>query len=202
MVDEAGVTVPISLCASTGWHSGSRRWRESEIQKELGSGISLYFKLLKYIGCLFFLFTLLSAFPMAIYFSGGAYEFEKIESQKWLSITNLGNLGEHQHKICTSVDLPPVANEVAYVGFSCKKGRTLKGLLNFGLAYQGNSCSGKGDEISVVTTRACSIGTMPDLRNEWEIESSFTKDCVGRNTCSFRIDYKAAFDSECYKELK
>jgi hypothetical protein len=66
--------------------------------------------MLKYIGCLFFLFTLLSAFPMAIYFSGGAYEFEKIESQKWLSITSLGNFGEYQHRICTSADLPPVAN--------------------------------------------------------------------------------------------
>ena len=158
--------------------------------------------MLKYISCLFFLFTLLSAFPMAIYFSGGAYEFEKIESQKWLSITALGNLGEYQHKICTSADLPAVTDDVALVAFSCKKGRTLKGLLNFGLAYLDNSCSGKGDDLSIITTRACSIGTMPDLRTEWNIESSFTKDCVGRNSCSFRLDYQTAFNSECIQELK
>jgi hypothetical protein len=94
-VDEAGVIVPISLNAHTGWHSTNSSWRESEIQQELGPGISLYFKMLKYIGSLFLLFTLLSIFPMTIYFSGGAYEFEKIESQKWLSITNLGNFGEY-----------------------------------------------------------------------------------------------------------
>jgi hypothetical protein len=103
--------------------------------------------------------------------------------------------------MCTSADLPPVANEVAYLGFSCKKGRTLKGLSNFGLAYKENSCTGKGNSLSVVTERTCSIGTMHDLRNEFAIDSSFTSACVGRNSCSFRIDYRVMFGDACYKEI-
>jgi hypothetical protein len=58
-----------------------------------------------------------------IYFSGGEYEFEKIHSQKWLSVTSMGNIGEAQQKLCTGADLPAVANNKAYIGFICKKGR-------------------------------------------------------------------------------
>jgi hypothetical protein len=55
------------------------------------------------------------------------------------------------------------------MGFICKKGRKLKGLSDFGLAYQDQSCTGKGDDIAVKTTRSCSIGTMADVRYEYEI---------------------------------
>jgi hypothetical protein len=65
--------------------------------------------------------------------------------------------------------LPPVLNKKAYMGFICKKGRKLKGLSDFGLAYQDQSCTGKGDDVAVKTTRSCSIGTMADVRYEYEI---------------------------------
>lgn len=79
-LDEAGVLVPIPLCESVGFHGGFKQMRQSKIAKQLGIGFALYFKMLKYMGCLFLLFTLMSIFPMMIYFSGGEYEQEKIHS--------------------------------------------------------------------------------------------------------------------------
>jgi len=41
--------------------------------ENLGLGVNLYFKMLKYFGCVFFCFFLLSLFPMILYLNGNGY---------------------------------------------------------------------------------------------------------------------------------
>lgn len=53
----------------TGWHIVSEKWRESDI-RHLGVGISVYFKLLKFLSLLFAWFTLLSI-PAYVFYSSG-----------------------------------------------------------------------------------------------------------------------------------
>lgn len=53
----------------TGWHSTDKRWRRSDLE-QLGIGVNLYFKMLKYFSLLFLLFFVLSIPSMVIYGSG------------------------------------------------------------------------------------------------------------------------------------
>jgi hypothetical protein len=76
----------------TGWHCRSKKWRNSDIT-ELGVGISIYFKFLKFMMCLFAWFTFLSLPAYFFYFNGS--ESHKITNsfQYVLSAFTLGNLG-------------------------------------------------------------------------------------------------------------
>ncbi len=54
---------------NTGWHCRGKKWRKSDI-RELGVGISIYFKFLKFMMCLFLWFTFLSLPAYFFYFNG------------------------------------------------------------------------------------------------------------------------------------
>lgn len=74
----AGTIEPHPLFSSkTGCHCGSRKWRQSELE-QLGPGISLYFKMLKYFGLIFSLFFLLSLPSILVYSAGTAYQDEPV----------------------------------------------------------------------------------------------------------------------------
>jgi len=53
----------------TGWHMPFETWRESDI-RHLGVGISVYFKLLKFLTIMFLWFTVLSIPAYVFYYSG------------------------------------------------------------------------------------------------------------------------------------
>jgi hypothetical protein len=75
---------PIPICGSSvGWHSSSRSWRHGDLGL-LGPGINLYFKMLKYFSCWFFLFFLISIPSIIIYISGGAFAKEETFLAKWI----------------------------------------------------------------------------------------------------------------------
>jgi hypothetical protein len=64
---------PIPICGSSvGWHSSSRSTRQGDLGL-LGPGINLYFKMLKYFSCTFFIFFLISLPSIFIFWSGGAF---------------------------------------------------------------------------------------------------------------------------------
>ena len=52
-----------------GWHMPFEKWRESDI-RQLGVGISVYFKLLKFLSVLFLWFSILSIPAYIFYYSG------------------------------------------------------------------------------------------------------------------------------------
>jgi hypothetical protein len=88
----AGQVEPYPVWRSkTGWHSSNKRWRRSELE-QLGIGINLYFKMLKYFSVLFLLFFVLSIPSMLIYGGGEAHAAHRIGYQQWLNYISLGNM--------------------------------------------------------------------------------------------------------------
>jgi hypothetical protein len=68
--NQSGIVEPLGVFgASTGMHSNFRALRRSDIEM-LGTGINLYMKLLKYLGLLFLLITLISVPPNLVILSG------------------------------------------------------------------------------------------------------------------------------------
>lgn len=99
--NKAGDLVPISICGSTvGCHCSKRRWRKSDID-ELGPGIGLYFKMIKYLAGLFLFFVFLSLPSVAIFLSGEAFvHLELHPAIYWITSTTMGSLNEFKNVEC------------------------------------------------------------------------------------------------------
>src|SRR4051794_40081091 len=88
-----GKRVPFPLFkTSTGVHCCLKRYRASEL-RELGVGITLYFKLLKYLIYLFLWFTLVSLPSYYIYHSVGSTVEVELNLKHILATFSLGNIG-------------------------------------------------------------------------------------------------------------
>ena len=74
-----------------GRHSTNKENRKSDLD-QLGPGVILYFKMLKYLGLLFAIFTIVSIPCYMIYGSGVSFEDHEVSIQKWLAGASLGNL--------------------------------------------------------------------------------------------------------------
>jgi hypothetical protein len=90
--NKAGVVDSLGICSSnTGCHSTSKKWRRGDLDN-LGPGPALYFKMLKYLGFLFAVFTIISIPCYMIYGSGVSFEDHDVFISKWLAGASLGNL--------------------------------------------------------------------------------------------------------------
>ena len=76
----------------TGWHCSCPKFRQSDI-RELGVGVSVYFKFLKFMMCLFLWFTFLSLPAYFFYFNGTQSDKFNSKFQYVLSAFTVGNLG-------------------------------------------------------------------------------------------------------------
>lgn len=104
----SGKLMPIPICGSSvGWHSSKRSMRQGDLGL-LGPGINLYFKMLKYFSCLFFLFFLLSLPAIIIFANGGAYSQEETFLAKVVGSTTLGSLNSFENYECTFGNLQGV----------------------------------------------------------------------------------------------
>lgn len=77
-----------------------------------------------------------------------------------MGMATMGNLGTFIDMTCASAFLPPTRNQASYIGFACKHGKEITGIEHFGLAYQNQTCTGKGFKKSVRTMDRCSMGSM------------------------------------------
>jgi hypothetical protein len=103
-----GKPIPIPICGSSvGWHSSKRAWRQGDLGL-LGPGINLYFKMLKYFSCWFFLFFLISLPSIAIFWKGGAFKNEETFLAKFIGSTTLGNLNSYENHKCSFASLEKV----------------------------------------------------------------------------------------------
>lgn len=83
-----------SCCgAKTGWHCSCKNWRNSEI-REMGVGISVYFKFLKFMMILFLWFTFLSIPAYVLFLTGNQSGVQEINVKWALSAPTLGNIGQ------------------------------------------------------------------------------------------------------------
>jgi len=83
----------------------------------------------------------------------------------------------------------------------CPGKSTLSNLLNFGLAYKQQTFIGQGPELRINTTKACSYGSMSDLRAEWDLDQAFNTYCRGNRVCSLPLDFTQVFSKDCQAEL-
>ena len=73
--------------------------------RQLGLGISMYFKFLKFFMFIFFLIILLSLPMLFIYYSGDEYDdFASLSLKQKLSVFTLGNIGESDN-FCDYLDI-------------------------------------------------------------------------------------------------
>ena len=89
-----GTKVEHSCCRTrTGWHSSSKSWRHSDI-RDMGVGISVYFKFLKFMMVLSIWFTLLSIPAYVLYVNGNQSGVVQLNLKWALSAPTLGNIGQ------------------------------------------------------------------------------------------------------------
>lgn len=78
--------------SSVGTHTTFKQWRRSDLEI-LGPGILSYLKMLKYWGCCFLLFAIISLPSLIVYFGGHHYENHPVMIQKFFALSTIGNLG-------------------------------------------------------------------------------------------------------------
>ena len=171
VVDQLGIT-----SSSTGCHSVSKRFRRSDFDN-LGPGPVLYFKMLKYLGALFAMFTIITIPCLMIYGSGVAYEDHDIFIQKWLAGASLGNLDSGKEIVSSTAVAIPTRNLAGFLRVECQNDYKISNLMHFGLAYKNETFMGSDDftrgtsmNKTIRTIDRCTYGSMNDMRNEQNLE--------------------------------
>jgi hypothetical protein len=118
MKNKEGEPVPISICARTGCHCSKRKYRTSDLD-ELGPGVNLYFKMLKYFSCCFLLFCIISVPSILIFMNGGAYENEDMKTAGLIMRTSLGNMDEFISNTCAFTDIGGDYPAATNINFKC-----------------------------------------------------------------------------------
>lgn len=162
----------------------------------MGLGINLYMKTLKYMAFMFALFTLISIPSLLIYNQGGnLYEDHHVGIQKYFATKTLGNLGSPKEIMTNAVEVPNTRNLATYVNIACQDDRkVLTDVVDFGLAYKNYSAVGSGMNITVRTIDKCSYGMMTDVSTDYNLDKSFLNTCLGRQNCTFLLDFDKIFD--------
>ena len=102
--DQDGKLQPIPVCWSrVGRHSSKRSVRAGSLE-QLGPGLNLYLKMLKYFGKCFLLFFLIS-FPTHMIFKSGFAFSQEDGIDKLLGEYSLGNLNDVITSECYSEDI-------------------------------------------------------------------------------------------------
>jgi hypothetical protein len=120
--NKKGKPIPISICAKTGCHSAKRLNRYSDFD-ELGPGVNLYFKMLKYFSCCFFLFCIISLPSIFIFIGGGAYENEEMKTAGMIMRTSLGNMDEFISNSCAYTEISGDYPADISINFKCDNGK-------------------------------------------------------------------------------
>ena len=94
-----------SICgANVGMHTTFKKWRRSDLEI-LGPGILLYMKMLKYWGCCFLIFFLLSIPSLIVYSSGDYYNDHPVLIQRLFGQSTVGNLGTEKEVVVRFHDI-------------------------------------------------------------------------------------------------
>ena len=171
--DKIGNIAPQPVLTSrTGCHCSFKTWRRSDLD-QLGLGVNLYFKMLKYLGFMFLLFFAVSLPTLAIFKSGNIYDTHHIALQRQIGALGLGNLENTSRVVPFSAVVQPSSNLGGYIVMECPAGQTIDELMHFGLAYRNYTVTGMGLDVTVKTIDRCTLGKMSDMTNEYLLEKQF-----------------------------
>jgi hypothetical protein len=76
-----------------------------------GPGINLYLKMLKYLACWFFVFTIVSLPILVIYGSGSAFS-DQYATAAFIGRSTLGNLGISENYECSYLNIEGLTPKV------------------------------------------------------------------------------------------
>lgn len=124
-------------------------------------------KMLKYLGLLFAVFSLISIPTFMIYGSGSRFDSHSVLIQKILATTSLGNLNHGSELVPSIANAAKSRNLAGFMKIKCSKGFKISELYSFGLAlgnetFMGSENSPRGTPTNktVKTVERCSLGTM------------------------------------------
>lgn len=99
-----GVRKPYPVCKTkTGYNCRNKKKRLTDL-KDLGPGVTIYFKFVKYLVVTFFTLSLITLPAIILHVSGGTEEYSKSKNiNSFFGMTTLGNLGS-SYRMCGSGD--------------------------------------------------------------------------------------------------
>ncbi|CDW91797.1 UNKNOWN [Stylonychia lemnae] len=175
-----GVKRTYPLCKTkTGWHCACKSWRDSDI-RELGVGISVYFKMLKFFMVLMLWFAFLSIPSYFLYYTGNETEEKSNSIKFFLSAFSLGNIGQQVN-----------------VRLFCSYG-SLDDLKIYGLGKNKTKCPKDTFDVLNVDGQ-CNSDTM-NYQYQRKVNDRFQSDCHGEKSCNFTISIND-FNSTCQKKI-
>mmetsp|Transcript_26165 Transcript_26165/g.29977 ORF Transcript_26165/g.29977 Transcript_26165/m.29977 type:complete len:1296 (-) Transcript_26165:170-4057(-) len=187
---------PYPVCKTqTGWHGGSAEGTRSAFE-EMGTGIVLYFKFIKFLISLFACLMILSAPSVYFYLSAGkitAGEDSEVSYKDVLSSTTLGNLGAEEN-VCRYGTLPAAGttadgdNDLYVV---CNYGK-IAALSKFGLGTTDSTCGTGATDLQYIDE--CEYRNLDESYQKL-IESKF-QPCLEDRECKISLT-RELFPDNC-----
>lgn len=176
-----GQYIEYPVCGtSTGWHHPNKKYRESGF-KELGVGVSLYFKFLKYLVCIFLVAGIFSLPAIILFINASTGNFSTNPSlETALTTTTIGNMGT------VTTSCYKMTNLVSTATFFCSYGRLTEvdevGTEDTTSSY--SNCQSDGIYLEVSDT--CDYSTIGSTA-QGEITALFDASCAGNRICTIDL---------------
>lgn len=182
------------LCKShTGWHIPYSKLMKSDLDS-LGIGVVLYFKMLKTIGVVFLILSILSIPALMFYIGGNGSSTSIPHLPKVLSLTTMGNLGENNPSCSFTNSLV-----TDYKSIICSSG-VIDEIEAFGEVTGSESCSNSNFRDEVDTTR-CYFDNQGnsnlDQTTTTNLMTVFNTDCKGKAHCVLDWSKVTITDGTC-----
>lgn len=179
----------------------------TECEKEVGIGMTLYFRQVKFLGCVFLLLTLISIPSYSVYLSSSASGYTGTSIFKQ---TSVGHLGESDI-LCESLQYADAKVLTKSFKLKCSAGE-MAALLDFGPSTIKSKCPQRMNEIDkedrqslkLLTDSSCNLAHMKSKSQSSIlrlVNSEFEK-CMNKPECSFSVDRSKMLDAECGKEFE
>ncbi|CDW73927.1 UNKNOWN [Stylonychia lemnae] len=187
-----GKRIPYSWCGSnTGWHCVCKSCKHSDL-REMGVGVTVYFKMLKFLMILFLWFSFLSLPAYLFYYNGNEVSYDKLTLKYFLSAFSLGNIGQASNT-CNYGDIRLQEK----INFFCSYGQ-LERIYVYGLSTKNSQCPSDFSQDLDVDSK-CNFQGMGN-KYESQLNDRFENECSGKNQCQFQL-LKTDFNAQCNQEI-
>lgn len=162
--------------------------RETQL-RDLGPGISLYFKFTKHLILLYLFLTIITIPHVVFYILGGTQEYEDSKTiTSFFGLTTLGNLGSAQ-TMCDSG-----SSFTSSVSLFCNYG-VIDSIEVFGeeKADGSSSCADNGENLKVDSSCEYSAFTTSEKDS---LNNAFSTQCKDKEICDFNLS-GISFPSAC-----
>ena len=168
--------------------------------------MTLYFRQVKFLACIFLVMSIISAPSFILYASGSSKSNYGI--RPW-AIVSLGNLASSD-VACSSTEFPAVKQTQSKLTISCEIGE-MQALLDFGLSTLQSKCPARDTKAVGSTTstaykqltldkcnlKAISADKTSDSARYSNLKNLFNTKCLNKHRCEIDLEFKDLFNQEC-----